>query len=167
MPPEDQNSPVSVATPALPSPSAGETSRWHRFRGWCSRKWAANRLGPEARRGAIWGTFFAAAISVVAGGFVLRTGFGYLFDFAFCILFAVILIPLVALLVSLIIKIFQKLPPFSSGLILGAGTIIMFLWGLPQLGVFMAVGVSLSAGFLGATIATLVSGHFGEAVLSK
>lgn len=162
--------PIS-APPSQPSgipPSVpGETSRWRRFRAWCSRKWAAIRLGPEALRGAIWGTLVAAVICVVVGGLSLRTGFGYLFDFAFCAVFAAILVPLVALAVSLLIVIFRKLPPFSAGLILGCFTIVVALWGFGELGFYMALGIALSTGFLGATIATFFFGRFGQAALAK
>src|SRR5580693_3855022 len=96
-----------TATPAAPlppdsAPPPEARTRWRRLRDGCSRQWAAIRPGPEARRGAVWGTLAAAAVSVVIGGLYLDTGFGYVFDFAFCILFAAILIPLVALLVVLL-----------------------------------------------------------------
>ncbi|HYL63859.1 MAG TPA: hypothetical protein VE077_14665 [Candidatus Methylomirabilis sp.] len=166
--PTDEPNPVPPAqSPGISSSTTSEKSRWRRFRDWCSRKWAAIRLGPEARRGAIWGTLAAAAISVVAGGLCLHTGFGYLFDFAFCIVFAAILIPLVALAVWLLIVIFRKLPPFSTGLILGCCTIVMALWGPPELGLFVALGIGLSTGFLGATIATFFFGDFDRATIAK
>lgn len=164
---DDLSSTLQREGSATSSPDSARVSWWRRFRGWCGKKWAEVRLGPEARRGAVWGTLVAAAISVIAGGLCLRTGFGYLFDFAFCILFAAIFIPLTALLVSLLIAIFRKLPRFSTGLIVGSCTIVMALWGPPELGVFMALGIGLSTGFLGATLATFLFGHFGQATLTK
>ena len=67
---------VSLSTPHVTSPS-----RWRRFKKWSASQWAAIRPGPEARRGAVWGTLAAAAITVILGGLYIRTGFGYLFDF--------------------------------------------------------------------------------------
>ncbi|HKW56220.1 MAG TPA: hypothetical protein VJN42_02595 [Candidatus Acidoferrum sp.] len=167
MPTDDAGSAALGQLPAIPASNANAKSRWRRLREWCSRKWATIRLGPEARRGAIWGTLVAAALTVVAGGLYLHTGFGYLFDFAFCIVSATILIPLVALLVSLLIVIFRKLPPFSTGLILGSCAVVMLLWGPADLGLFMALGIGLSTGFLGAIIATFLFGRFGQAALAK
>ena len=54
---------VSVSTPVDAS-----SSRWRRFRNWSASQWAAIRPGPEARRGAVWGTLTAAAITVMIGG---------------------------------------------------------------------------------------------------
>src|SRR5208282_1570689 len=134
-------------------------SRWRRLRRWCSTQWAAIRPGREARRGAVWGTLAAAAICVIIGGLYIQTGFGYLFDFAFCILFAVILIPLVALLVVLLLSIARKLPRYATGVIVGSCTVVMMLWGPPELGIFIAIIVGLTEGILGATIATFFWGN--------
>ncbi len=142
-------------------------SRWRRLRDWGARQWAAIRPGREARRGAVWGTLAAAAICVVIGGLYIQTGFGYLFDFAFCILFAALFIPVVALLVMLLLSIARKLPRSATGVIVGSCMIVMSLWGPPQLGIFMAILVGLAAGVLGATIATFFWGNFGQAALSK
>src|SRR5690242_9141831 len=70
---------------------------------WCVRHWRAIRPGPEARRGAVWGTLAAAAACVVIAGLYLKTGFGYAFDFTFAIVVAAVLIPLVALAVALLL----------------------------------------------------------------
>jgi dienelactone hydrolase len=145
----------------------GKQSWWRRLRAWCSTQWAAIRPGPEARGGAVWGTLVAAAACVVIGGLYLESGFGYVFDFAFCILFAVICIPLVALLVMLLLAIARKLPRFATGMIIGSCTIVMTLWGPPELGAVMAVGMGLATGILGATIATFFWGNFRGAALSK
>ena len=145
----------------------GKQSWWRRLRAWCSTQWAAIRPGPEARGGAVWGTLVAAAACVVIGGLYLESGFGYVFDFAFCILFAVICIPLVALLVMLLLAIARKLPRFATGMIIGSCTIVMTLWGPPELGAVMAVGMGLATGILGATIATFFWGNFRRAALSK
>lgn len=136
-------------------------------RDWSSRHWAAIRPGPEARRGAVWGTLAAASVCVIIGGIYLQSGFGYLFDFAFCIVFAVLFIPLAALLVALLITIFRRLPRFPTGFIIGSCVIVMALWGPPELGIVMAIGIGLSTGILGATIATFLRGNFQQAALSK
>src|SRR6266852_603988 len=83
---------------------------WRIVCNWCARHWMAIRPGPEARRGAVWGTLAAAAACVVIAGLYLRTGFGYAFDFAFAIVVAAILIPLVAVVVALLLTIARKLP---------------------------------------------------------
>jgi len=162
---------LAASIPASPStgtpPQPGKKSLWRRLRDWSSHQWEAIRPGREARRGAVWGTLGAAVVSVIIGGLYIQTGFGYLFDFAFCILFAAILIPLVALLVVLLLSIFRKLPRFATGVIVGSCMIVMTLWGPPQLGIFMAIFMGLAAGFLGATIATFFWGNFGQAALSK
>jgi dienelactone hydrolase len=162
---------LAASIPASPSPGTppqpGKKSLWRRLRDWSSHQWEAIRPGREARRGAVWGTLGAAAVCVIIGGLYIQTGFGYLFDFAFCILFAAILIPLVALLVVLLLSIFRKLPRFATGVIVGSCMIVMTLWGPPQLGIFMAIFMGLAAGFLGATIATFFSGNFGQAALGK
>ena len=95
-----------ASDPLNSPPSPPKKSWWRRLRDWSSRQWAVIRPGLEARRGAVWGTLVAAAVSVIIGGLYIQTGFGYVFDFAFCILFAAILIPLVALLVVLLLSIF-------------------------------------------------------------
>ncbi len=156
-----------ASLPPDSAPQPEKKSRWRRLRDWCSRQWLAIRPGREARRGAVLGTLAAAAICVIIGGLYIQTGFGYIFDFAFCILFAAILIPLVALLVMLLLSIFRKLPRYATGVIVGSCTVVMMLWGPPQLGIFMAILMDLAAGVLGATIATFFWGNFGHAALSK
>jgi dienelactone hydrolase len=159
---------AQAAAPDPPdAPPPAKKTRWRRLRGWWSTQWAAIRPGREARRGAVWGTLVAAAICVVIGGLYIQTGFGYLFDFAFCILFAAVLIPLVTLLVVLLLSIARKLPRYATGVIIGSGSVVMMLWGPPDLGVFVAVAVGLATGILGATIATFFWGHFRQAALSK
>ena len=51
---------VSLSKPA-------SSSCWSRFKNWTAGQWAAIRPGPEARRGAVWGTLTAAAITVILG----------------------------------------------------------------------------------------------------
>jgi dienelactone hydrolase len=164
---DDLTVPSPASLPQDSSPLPEKKSRWRRVRGWCSRQWAAIRPGREARRGAVWGTLGVAAVSVIIGGLYIQTGFGYLFDFTFCILFAAILIPLVALLVALLLTIARKLPRFATGVIVGSCMIVMSLWGPPQLGIIMAILMGLATGVLGATIATFFWGNFGQAALSK
>ena len=60
---------------------------WQVSAAWCVRQWTMIRPGPEARRGAVWGTLAAAAACVAIAGLYARTGFGYAFDFALAILF--------------------------------------------------------------------------------
>ena len=126
---DDRGLPPSEAVP-LSTPADASSSRWRRFKNWSASQWAAIRPGPEARRGAVWGTLAAAAITVIIGGLYISTGFGYLFDFAFCILFAALIIPLIALIVALLLKLFRKLPLLATGCILGSCMIAMALWGL-------------------------------------
>ena len=164
---DDLNASPPASVPLDLPPRLDDRSRWRKLRDWWSRQWAAIRPGREARRGAVWGTLVAAAICVVIGGLYIQTGFGYLFDFLFCILFAAILIPLVTLLVVLLLSIARKLPRSASGVIVGSCTVIMMLWGPPQLGVLIAILVGLATGILGATIATFFWGNFGQAALSK
>jgi dienelactone hydrolase len=140
---------------------------WRKGRDWCGRQWRQIRPGPEARRGAVWGTLAAAALCVVIAGLYLRSGFGYAFDFAFAIVFAAVLIPLMALAIALLLTIARKLPRMATGMIVGSCAIVMMAWGPPQLGFAMANAIGLAEGFLGAAIATFVAGHFGEAALSK
>jgi len=142
-------------------------TRWRKGLDWCARQWGKIRPGPEARRGAVWGTLAVAALCVVIAGLYVRTGFGYAFDFAFAILFAALVIPLIALAVALLLTIARKLPRMATGMIVGSCAIVMMVWGPPQLGAPMAIAIGLAEGFLGATIATFVAGHFGTAALSK
>jgi dienelactone hydrolase len=127
----------------------------------------AIRPGPEARRGAVWGTLAAAAACVVIAGIYLRTGFGYAFDFTFAVVVAAVLIPLVAVIVALLLTIARKLPRMATGMMVGSCAIVMLVWFPPQLGILMAIVVGLMEGFLGAAIATFVAGRFAQAALSK
>ncbi|HEV2444973.1 MAG TPA: hypothetical protein VGS58_03590 [Candidatus Sulfopaludibacter sp.] len=140
---------------------------WRAVRDWCGRSWAAIRPGPEARRGAVWGTLAAAAASVVIAGLYLRTGFGYAFDFAFAIVFAALCIPLVMLAVALLLTIARKLPRLATGTIAGSCVVVMLLWGPPQLGILMAIAFGLAEGFLGATLATFAGGAFRRSGLAR
>ncbi len=97
-----------MSTLAAPAPGEAHLSLLTRVRlwwrivyNWCARQWVAIRPGPEARRGAVWGTLAAAAASIVIAGLYLRTGFGYAFDFTFAIVVAAVLIPLAAVVVAL------------------------------------------------------------------
>jgi dienelactone hydrolase len=164
---DDVTPPPPESLPQGSSPLPEKKSLWRTVRGWCSRQWATIRPGREARRGAVWGTLGVAAVSVIIGGLYIQTGFGYLFDFAFCILFAAILIPLVALLIMLLLSIARKLPRSATGVIIGSCMVVMMMWGPPQLGIIMAILMGLATGILGATIATFFWGNFGRAALSK
>ena len=163
-----------ISTAALPVPEGARPSPrarailWRRKVGdWCAARWMAIRPGPEARRGAVWGTLAAAAACVIIAGLYLRTGFGYVFDFSFAVVFAAVLIPLVAVSVALLLTIARKLPRLATGTIIGSCVIVMLVWSPPQLGIVMAILIGLAEGFLGATIATFVAGRFRPAALSK
>lgn len=140
---------------------------WDKFAAWTARRWTALRPGPEARRGAVWGTLAAAAACVVMAGLYIQTGFGYTFDFAFAIVVAALLITLVALLTALLLTIARRLPRMATAIIVGACTVVMFSWGPPQLGIPMAILAGLAEGFLGAAIATFLASAFAQAALSK
>lgn len=167
MPPEDPAPSANGSSLPQISSETPAKSRWRKIRDWFADQWVAIRPGPEARKGAIWGTLALAAISVVIGGLHIRTGFGYVFDFAFCILVAAILIPLVALGVVLLLAIVRKLPPVPTGFIVGSCAIVFMLWGQGDLGTFLAVSMGLSMGIFGATIATFIWGNLGHATLRK
>jgi hypothetical protein len=140
--------------------------RWRAARDWCSRAWASIRPGAETRKGAIWGAVLVALFTAIVGGIYLKSGFGLAIDLAFTLTIALLGIPLVALLVMLLLKIFRKLPPFATGMILGAFALVALAWS-PQLGGLFGAILLLTECTLGATIATLLTGHFREAHLSK
>jgi hypothetical protein len=142
-------------------------SWWRRQMGWCARQWRQIRPGPEARRGAVWGTLAAAAVCVVIAGLYARTGFGYVFDFALAIVCAAVLIPLIGLTAALLLTIARKLPRMATGLVVGSCAIVMLAWMPPQLGLSMAIAIGLTEGVLGATIATFLAGRFGAAAPAK
>jgi hypothetical protein len=142
--------------------------RWlARVKAWFAGQWKQIRPGPEARRGAVWGTLAAAAACVIIAGLYMQTGFGYLFDFALALIIAAVLVPLVMLVVALLLTIARHLPRLATGMMIGAGTVIMLAWMPPQLGFFMALLAGIAEGFLGAAIATLVAGRFGAAAWAK
>lgn len=138
---------------------------WLRIKVWWSKNWMLVRPGPEVRRGVVWGTLAAAAVSVVIAGLTMRTGFGYAFDFGFAILFAALCIPLVMLGVMLVLTILRKLPRVATGMVIGCGVTVMMLWG--PVGTPMAIVVGLVEGVLGATIATFLAGGFAQSALRK
>src|SRR2546425_4999571 len=163
-----------ISTAALPVPEGARPSPrarailWRRKVGdWCAGHWMAIRPGPEARRGAVWGTLAAAAACVIIAGLYLRTGFGYVFDFSFAVVFAAVLIPLVAVSVALLLTIARKLPRLATGMIIGSCAIVMLVWSPPQLGMVMAILIGFAEGFLGATPATCVAGRVRPAAPGK
>jgi dienelactone hydrolase len=163
-----------MAAPDAPKPHEPRPTLWTRLvmlwrkvAGWCVRSWRAIRPGPEARRGAVWGTLAAAAASVVIAGLYLETGFGYAFDFALAVVVAAVAIPLIMLAVAFLLTIARKLPRLATGIIAGSCAIVMVIWGPPQLGIVMAIAIGLAEGILGATIATFVAGSFRQASLAK
>lgn len=140
---------------------------WHKTAAWCARQWMQVRPGPEARRGAVWGTLAAAACAVLIAGLYARTGFGYPFDFALAIVFAATLIAGVTLAVALLLTIARKLPRIATGMIVGSCAVVMLVWMPPPLGFAIAAVVGLAEGILGACIATFADANFGRAALGK
>jgi len=159
--------PAPFEPEASPSIWTRVTRLWRIVRDWCVRSWLAVRPGPEARRGAVWGTLAAAVACVVIAGLYLRTGFGYAFDFSLAAVVAAVAIPLIMLAVALLLTIARKLPRMATGMIAGSCAIVMVIWGPPQLGVMMAVAIGLAEGILGASIATFAAGSFRQAGLAK
>ena len=162
-----------MSATAVPTPSEAQllSSRardwWRKMSDWCARQWRVIRPGPEARRGAVWGTLAGAAACVVIAGLFLRTGFGYAFDFTFAIVVAALLIPLVAVIVALLLTILRRLPRMATGMIIGSCVVVMLVWFPPQLGVPIAIVVGMAEGILGATVATFLVGRFSQAALGK
>jgi len=149
-------------------PLSIRAKRWWRVAvDWCARHWSAIRPGPEARRGAVWGTLAAAAVCVLIAGLYLRTGFGFVFDFAFAIVAAAVLVPLIAVVVAFLLKIARKLPPMATGLMIGSCCIVLLVFFPPQLGILVAIVAGVVEGSLGAAIATFVTGRFATAAMSK
>ncbi|HKW33557.1 MAG TPA: hypothetical protein VJN92_11170 [Candidatus Acidoferrum sp.] len=140
---------------------------WLKVKVWWSKNWMLLRPGPEVRRGVVWGTLAAAVATVIIAGLVMRTGFGYAFDFAFALVFSGLCIPLIMLGVMLLLTILRKLPRVATGIVIGCCVIVMMLWGPLDLGMSVAIVVGLVEGVLGATIATFVVGGLGQAALRK
>jgi dienelactone hydrolase len=140
--------------------------RWNKLRDWWQRTWSDIRPGPEARKGAAWAIVAAATGAAFVGGYTLHSGFGAWADFGFAFAIAGLGIPLIAVIVALLLTIFRKMPRFIAGIIFGACLFIALLWP-PPLGIGMGVIFGLTAGVLGATIATFFSGHFSEVARSK
>ena len=109
----------------------------------------------------------AAAMAAVIAGLFVRTGFGRLFDFVLAIVAAAIVVPLVALVIALLLTILRNLPRREISIIIGASCAAAVIWGPPQLDAGMGAFIGLTAGLLGATVATFASGEYRQAVLSK
>ncbi len=140
-------------------------SLWRAAARWFSRIWADVCPGPEARRGAVWGSISAASVCTLIAGRYLNTGFGLWIDILFCIVVAALLILVSAGLVSLLLTILRKLPRLVSGLIFGSIAVIALTF-MP-LGIGVGPLVCLSAGILGAAIATWFSAGFSGANTKK
>ncbi|MFH1573856.1 MAG: hypothetical protein ABIG68_07710 [Acidobacteriota bacterium] len=130
-----------------------------------SRFWADIRPGPEAGRGAAWGCVATAFAGAAVAGWYINTGFGLWVDFLFALAAGALVTLLSLAVVPLLLTIFRRLPRLVSGLIFGSILVIALA--------FMPVGVGvgpiacLSAGFLGASIATMVSPGFSRATSKK
>ena len=140
-------------------------NRWNQLRDWWRRTWNKLRPGAEARKGAVWAILAAATWSAFVGAHYLESGFGPWIDYPFAFAVAALGVLLVALLVAFLLTLLRKLPRLASGLIVGGCMLIA--------GVFFPIGPALAAvigllvGVLGATVATLLFGHFQRAALSK
>ena len=140
--------------------------RWRAFRNWTARAWVLIRPGREARRGALWGAILLALSIAIVGGLYLQSGFGLAIDLAFALAVAALGVPLVGLIVALLLTILRKLPRFFFGILVGV-CILAGLASFPQLGIPLGAILLLIECTLGATIATLLGGHFREAHVSK
>jgi hypothetical protein len=140
--------------------------RWRGIRDWWGRTWANLRPGPEARTGAVWGALAVAIFIAVVGGTYLQSGFGLGIDIAFALTIAALGVPLVMLVLWLLLTILRKLPRWFSGFLIGVCLLVGLAFS-PQLGIPLGVLLLLMECVLGATLATLLAGHFREAHLSK
>ncbi|MGA3201188.1 MAG: hypothetical protein ABSF12_01710 [Bryobacteraceae bacterium] len=140
--------------------------RWRSLRDWSSRAWTNIRPGPEARKGAIWGAVLVALWIAIVGGIYLKSGFGLAVDLAFALIVALLGVPLVALLVVLLLKILRKLPVSTTAILFGVLALVMLAWS-PQLGSLFGAILLLTECTLGAAVATILTGRFREAHLSK
>ena len=98
-----------------PTPRRRAANLWRNIAAWCSRFWTDIRPGPEARRGAAWGSAAAALAGASIAGRFMKSGFGLVIDLLFCIGVGALLILLSAGLVPLVLTIFRKLPRLISG----------------------------------------------------
>jgi dienelactone hydrolase len=140
--------------------------RWRSLRDWTARAWANIRPGPEAGKGALWGAILVALWIAIVAGIYLQSGFGLTVDLAFALTVAALGVPLVALAVWLLLTILRSLPRMFTGILIG----VCVLGGLaffPQLGIPFGAILVLIECTLGATLATLLSGHFRDGHLSK
>jgi hypothetical protein len=140
--------------------------RWRTLRDWSTRAWANIRPGPEARKGALWGAILLALWIAIVGGIYLKSGFGRPIDISFALLVAALGVPLVALAVWLLLTILRRLPRFFTGILIGACLLVGLAFPA-QLGIPFGAILLLIECTLGATLATILFGHFREAHLSK
>src|ERR1700722_20149800 len=140
--------------------------RWRGVRDGWGRAWANVRPGPEARKGAVWGAVLVALWIAIVGGIYLQSGFGLAVDLAFTLTVAAVGVPLAALLIALLLKLLRKLPLLFTGLLIGACLLVGLAFP-PELGIPFGAILLLIECTLGATLATLLAGHFREAHLSK
>ncbi len=157
------------AVPTQPAPRSHLRQRivcwWRATAAWCTRFWTDIRPGPEARVGAAWGCTIVAFAGVLIAGRYIDTGFGLWIDFLFCLAVGALLILLCLGLVPLLLTILRKLPRLVSGLIFGSVLVIVL--------VFFPIGFGvgpiacLSAGVLGATVATMLNSGFRRAAARK
>ncbi len=132
---------------------------------WVCRVWADIRPGREARRGAAWGCIAAALAAATVAGRYMNTGFGLWADFLFSFIVCALVILLSLGLVLILFTIVRKLPRLVSGLIFGS-TLVVALAFMP-VGIAFGPVACLSAGLLGASLATIVSPTFRPASAKK
>jgi len=140
---------------------------WNKAAAWCSRFWSNVRPGPEASRGAELGLLATAAVVVLVAAYNIKTGFGILFDFFFCLSVAALLVPIITGVVALLLTFFRALPRKHTGIIVGCCTLVMLLWPSMELGLGIAVAIGLIEGALGSSLATILSEGFAGAARSK
>ncbi len=134
---------------------------WLGLRNWWLSVWTQIAPGRETRRGVFGAAVFTALLAALFGGWELKSGFGVWVDLTFALLVAILGIALIALLTFLLLSLFRTLPKWLSGVVIGACFFVSFV--LPPAGfVFVLLAI-----FFGATLATVLKGHFREAHRSK
>ena len=156
----------------LLSPDLGVTprrsfrERWRAMLHWRRRVWLDIRPGPETKRGIFWAILLTVLWAAIVGALNLKLGFGIAVDLAIAIAIAVIGIPLVAFCAALVMLLLRKLPLLLSGFVLGSFVFLSLLWRNP-IGYGLALVLVLVEGTLGASLATLLFGHFKSLARSR
>src|ERR1017187_9154972 len=165
-----------MSTAAAPAPAPAPAPRMNfrtrirntgtRFKNWTARHWALVRPGPETRKGAVWAAIVTSGLAALIAGTVVHFGFGTVLDTLICLVIVGILFPLVAWLIQFVLWALRKLPGFATGAVVVSALFFVLLIP-PPAGLALGLGIALLEAVLGAAIATLLPGRFGEAALSK